>query len=202
MKKLLVACSALALLIPFQANAQQSSGTEDSSISMPDDSPGKKDSSFERLDQDGDGALSTGEVMSSAHERFSERDTDGNGYLSAEEFQTPLLMETEDAPELDPTLEQRRVSMRQHQFERLDTNGDGLLSRGEVFVDAQDRVERLDTNGDGNVTVGEVDAKIEAAKAKGKAALAAMKSQPPGKSLTTKSQAQPPSEKRGSLSGK
>jgi hypothetical protein len=72
---------------------------------------------------------------------FAALDADGNGQLSAEEF--------DRQPEAMAELRRERA------FTRLDRNGDGVLSRDELPSPVA-RLERADADGDGRVTPDEM----------------------------------------------
>lgn len=164
MKKFLVACSALALLLPFQANAQSDPGT--SSLSLP--TPGAEKTSFQELDLDGNGELSTDEIMANVQNDFDEKDSNADGYLSPAEFQNVARMESSEDENVDLEREQRRAAMQVRRFERLDEDKDGFLSRGEMLANARKQIEKLDENNDGNIILGEMKLKMrDTAKEKG-----------------------------------
>jgi Ca2+-binding EF-hand superfamily protein len=54
---------------------------------------------------------------------------------------------------------------REHFFEKLDANGDGVLTRSEVDADVQARFAEIDTNKDGKITQAELKAHAEAKQA-------------------------------------
>lgn len=70
---------------------------------------------------------------------FAKLDTDGDGKLSASEFDTRKLRDA-----------QRSIA-RSAMFERLDANGDGALTQDEL-PDPVGRLRALDADGDGQVT--------------------------------------------------
>lgn len=46
-------------------------------------------------------------------------------------------------------------------FEKLDTNGDGSVSKAEFTAKSDERFAKMDTDGDGNITKAELDANRE-----------------------------------------
>ena len=91
---------------------------------------------FDRLDADDDGEITQAEVEARRAKRdekmaarFAEMDTDGSGSVSREEMTT--YREAKRA-ERNP-----------------DKNDDGVIDRTEFLNAAQDRFDRLDENGDG-----------------------------------------------------
>lgn len=105
--------------------------------------------SFESLDADGSGEITTEDLATLADNRFGEFDTNGDGSVSREEF---LAVHAARA-------EERAGEM----FERLDADGDGALSRDvlEMRRGGGQRgarmIERFDTDGSGGVSAEEFD---------------------------------------------
>jgi Ca2+-binding EF-hand superfamily protein len=93
---------------------------------------------FEKLDANGDGAITLEEMRAHAQERRKAADLNGDGQVSPEEIEL---------------LHQERAAER---FARIDANGDGVLSRDEVPDRYGHRFEKLDTNGDGVVSQSEM----------------------------------------------
>jgi len=50
----------------------------------------------------------------------------------------------------------KRAQFRQQFFDKIDTNGDGVISRAEYQAWVDSRFEKLDTNGDGSVDANEI----------------------------------------------
>ena len=164
MKKILVACSALALMVPFQALASDPGKVR---IVHPDDGETLQEGSFKKRDLDEDGAVSSEELALGMQEHFSVRDADGDGRLSMEE-----ILKTEEFDETDTTdtdfdadTEAKLINLRRLRFERLDTDADGSLSEAEFSAEAIQKHVWMDRNGDGLVTSKEIEARrIEAKK--------------------------------------
>lgn len=100
---------------------------------------------LERLDRDGDGAISRAEARSLGETRFKRWDRDGDGAVSEAEM-------IEAA--------QERVARRVGKmFARMDRNGDGRIERAELAAVADARFERMDADGDGRVSAEEIRAR-------------------------------------------
>jgi hypothetical protein len=166
MKKVLLACSALALLMPFSAFAHETDmphGGPKVEVVRPgqgDDT--RKKAVFKGMDRDNDGAVSTQELIRGSKKRFAIKDVDHNGWLSLAEFQAEDP-EGDDAsghgPDRDAEEQKGLADVRARRFERLDADGNGVLSEDEIIADGWDRHKFMDINEDGRVTLTEVDAR-------------------------------------------
>jgi Ca2+-binding EF-hand superfamily protein len=108
---------------------------------------------FERLDEDGDGLVTSEEVPEERKQLFdrllSRADQDQDGQLTREEF-----MAVQEGSQSRQGRRQgggRRFDP-ERMFERMDTNGDGKITRDEIPEQAPPMLERLDSNGDGAIT--------------------------------------------------
>lgn len=105
---------------------------------------------FDQVDTNSDGKITAEEMQAYQAARFADVDTDGDGKISSEELSAHV---EEGRME---RAEKRIESM----IERMDTDGDGVLSTVEMAPkDADKMFERLDTDGDGAVSKEELEAR-------------------------------------------
>ena len=97
---------------------------------------------FDAADTDGDGALTQAEIDKQRGDLHAAHDADSDGSLTLEEF-SGLWLEA-----------MRPLTVRA--FQTLDTDGDGIVTRAEYDLPLADFVERLDRDGDGSLSIGEV----------------------------------------------
>lgn len=83
-------------------------------VAMAQDQRGER-MTFENLDVDGSGEITTDDLTALRDNRFAEIDSNGDGSISEDEFVAARLARSEE----------RATGM----FERLDADGDGILSR-------------------------------------------------------------------------
>lgn len=107
---------------------------------------------FEQLDVDGSGEITTEDMEALRANRFAEIDTNGDGSVSAEEF----------AAHAEDRAAERAAEM----FARLDADGDGMLSRD--VLESRGRgdggsrmISRADTDNSGGVSAEEFEAAQE-----------------------------------------
>ncbi len=105
---------------------------------------------FEALDADKDGKVTEAEIAAAMAAKLAAADTNKDGKLSAEEL--VAMREQERAA--------RQLEMAKMMVTRLDRDGDGLVSAEELAAGPRQPTlfERMDTNGDGAITKDEADA--------------------------------------------
>jgi Ca2+-binding EF-hand superfamily protein len=105
---------------------------------------------FATMDANSDGSITIEDIEALRAQRFAALDADGNGSVSRQEFMDHAAGRAGD----------RAGTM----FDRLDSDGDGVLSRDAIEArrgdgpDAGRMISRFDTDGDGAVSQEEFDA--------------------------------------------
>lgn len=92
---------------------------------------------FERFDVDKDGAITQAEIEEVRTADFAAADTNGDGEISLEEFKAAFVERSND----------RMVRI----FQRLDRDGDGIVTQAEADRAANRMFNRLDRDGNGVV---------------------------------------------------
>jgi Ca2+-binding EF-hand superfamily protein len=106
---------------------------------------------LQKMDTDGDGALSSAEGEAAAEKLFERADADRDGILTKTEF-----MAQKGSRQLAADQQQKLDAFRAKRFAAMDKNGDGQVSAEEYFAAAQQRFAAADANGDGRVTKDEL----------------------------------------------
>ena len=99
---------------------------------------------FEKLDANRDGVVTLNEYLAAATSKFKELDVAGNGHVTAEEMAN------------SPLAHKRAERVAERIARRLDTNGDGRVSKDEFLATAKARFAKLDKNGDGFLSADEI----------------------------------------------
>ena len=92
---------------------------------------------LQKVDADGDGAVTQAEIDTFRSALVSEADASGDGNISLAEFETIYLK----------MVQNRMVDA----FQRLDEDGDGMVTQAEMDEKFGNVVERMDRNGDGKL---------------------------------------------------
>lgn len=129
------------------------------------------------IDQNNDGLVSKAEADAVAGRDFAAFDTDKDGKISKDEFKALLFKA--NAKQLPDEAAKKKVEPEiLAQFNQLDQNKDGSITKAEFLEDSTRRFKAMDENGDGKVSKEEVEAvakKIKAQLEKMKAAADAKK---------------------------
>jgi len=143
MKKTLLISTGLALLVGTALATQwpaQARGPGGGPGGGPGYGPGTM--MFEMMDTNEDGQITNEEFDARHDSRFDEFDADGDGKVTLDE-----------AKQWRPAPNPRRAEM---MFQRLDTDGDAIVTREEFDARSAGRFEAMDKNGDGAITADEV----------------------------------------------
>ncbi|AZO67273.1 MULTISPECIES: EF-hand domain-containing protein [unclassified Mesorhizobium] len=109
------------------------------------DTPGKR--ILQRLDTNGDGAISRDEMLAARERMFTKLDRNGDGVIGEKEIEgaRDAIIDRADAA-------QARLGNR---WRRMDTNGDGKVSEVE-FRNRMPLFDLADRNGDGTLSADEI----------------------------------------------
>ena len=102
-----------------------------------------------QLDMDNDGNITKAELEAHEATMFAEMDQDQSGDVTAEELAAHHEAKREQMRR------QREARMEQAMLDRLDTDGDGVISRAEFTDRPNPMFDRLDEDGDGVITEAE-----------------------------------------------
>lgn len=111
---------------------------------------------LQRVDTDGDGAISVAEAQSFAASRFDRLDVDHRGYLTLEAFQAPLRRAIDRASDARRPLLEKALPRLEAAFKAINKAGDGHLTKDEFLADSNARFAAADTDKDGKLSLDEL----------------------------------------------
>lgn len=139
-----VFATALALAFPLIAAPMAHAQDEDQPRSRTSQSRGTM--RFQGMDRDGDGVITRSEWRGS-DASFRAHDWNGDGVLSGDEVRLGAVRPTNRNDDYTPSAQVTFNEWTQEGFDRLDTNGDGRITRNEWRFDYES-FRRADENGD------------------------------------------------------
>jgi Ca2+-binding EF-hand superfamily protein len=114
---------------------------------------GERSESLETADRDGDGQVSRAEFLEARHARFLQLDRNSDGFIAADDFGRRLKRNADRQGRLETAIRE------------MDANGDGRVSRAEFDSQSQKNFQRLDGDGNGLLTSPEIAAGAQALRA-------------------------------------
>lgn len=109
---------------------------------------------FERADRNGDGKVTKAEALAVEDARFTELDTNKDGYLTHDEMRAAFAKHRGEKGDPKARGEAR--------FAKQDKNGDGKLTQDEVPRMPKEVFEKIDANKDGALTKTELEQAFQA----------------------------------------
>lgn len=112
---------------------------------------------FGRMDENGDGKISSSEHAQAHDNRFAAMDANDDGELTFEEF-VPFRKGPKAHKGHHGKKQNKKASKKQALFAKLDANHDGKVSRQEFEIHAAAQFTKADSNGDESVDMDEFNA--------------------------------------------
>ena len=105
-----------------------------------------KQKKFDRIDTNHDGVITQDEYVAAAAALYNKIDVNGTGEITADQIAS------------SPRAVKREQRVAAHEVKKMDTDGDGSVSRDEFVTAAKTRFSKLDKNGDGFIDADEMPA--------------------------------------------
>ncbi|MGN7612967.1 EF-hand domain-containing protein [Magnetococcales bacterium HHB-1] len=124
----------------------------------------------EKMDQDGDGALSASEVKGPLADQFSQTDNNGNGLISTKELEQGLeVLRAEKRESIMGMMSQfhqgmeniRKPPSSEQVMKQMDQDGDGAINSAEAQGPIAKQFKVADQDGDGKVSEKELNQRLE-----------------------------------------
>lgn len=96
-------------------------------------------------DLNGDGVVTTAEMLEQRQTKFAKMDLNGDGYVTQAET-------AELKAQMDAKREKMRSEKAKAHFAKADTNGDGMISVEEFASKSEERIKLLDADGNGEIS--------------------------------------------------
>ncbi|HEY0334193.1 MAG TPA: hypothetical protein VGC74_10845 [Stenotrophomonas sp.] len=111
------------------------------------------DDKMQKMDTDGDGAVSSAEHAAGAQKMFTAMDTNKDGSVSAAEMDASWAKKAAKDGKPD-----RMKMSSADKIKEIDTDGDGSISASEHAAGSAKMFSKMDANSDGKVTAAEMQA--------------------------------------------
>ncbi len=99
---------------------------------------------FDKMDQNGDGAIDAGEAEAMRARMFARLDTDGDGFVTQAEIAEKRAKRAER--------QAARQARHDKRMAEMDSDGDGRVARDEFTASKGHMFDKLDADGDGRIT--------------------------------------------------
>ena len=135
---------AILAALPLAGAAICATAQDVASTPTPNSRPSFFQHMLKAMDSNGDGKISLDEYKAAATNRFHSIDTQNKGSIDAADIAA------------SPVMVQRNLKMAQHMVRRLDTAGNGYVTRDEFLAAAGARFDAMDTSHSGKLTAQEI----------------------------------------------
>jgi Ca2+-binding EF-hand superfamily protein len=118
------------------------------------------DAIVKRMDKDAKGYISQDDVVAAAQSRFTRMDENGDGKLTSDELTAPGHRARARFASADvsanPQWQRKRAEFKQKFFDRMDADHDGTITQDEYIAAAIAHFNKVDINGTGEITAQQI----------------------------------------------